>query len=268
MIGQTRASGALLSFSLAGVPVSVHWSFLFIALLAAGVYEGVEIVAWTSGVFVAILLHEAGHALTAKRFGARSVSIRLFAFGGATTWDREPAMSPGRRFVTTAAGSGVGIVVGALLIAIVLLGEPSTSRGFGPVLIESFIWASLVWGGLNWLPILPLDGGQMVRAFLDVVSPRSAHNVTRAITFVVGAVVIGALVRIQDWFLVFFAGFIILAGVRSPDPYPPSEHESQENGARRFRAGLFMGIGLLIALGAVVAVLVFLGFLNVETVFG
>lgn len=266
VVGQVPSSGALLSFRLAAIPVSVHWSFLVIALLAAGVYEGVEIAAWTVAVFAAILLHEAGHGLTARKFGANSVAIRLFAFGGATTWNREPGMTPGQRFVTTAAGSGVGIVAGALAIAAVSIGDLPASGGLGAVFIESFVWASLVWGGLNWLPILPLDGGQMVRAFLDVLIPRAAHNVTRAITVVVGVAVIGALVRIQDWFLVFFAGMIIMAGVRSPDPTPAGAVPGGRSG--KSSTALWMGLALLVALGAVGAVLVFLGFLNVESAFG
>lgn len=263
------SSGALINFQLAGIPVSVHWSFLIIALLAAGIYEGVEIAAWTVAVFAAILLHEAGHGLTARKFGARSVAIRLFAFGGATTWDREPAMTPGQRFITTAAGSGVGIVAGALVIAAVAIGDMPASGGLGLVLLESFVWASLVWGGLNWLPILPLDGGQMVRAFLDVIVPRHAHNLTRAVTVVVGVAVIAALVIIEDWFLVFFAGMIILAGVRSPDP-TPSASRTERGTQRPGRAltGLWMGLSLLVALGAVAAALVFLASLNVGTAFG
>ena len=262
------STGALLDFRLAGVPVSVHWSFLVIALLAAGVYEGVEIVAWTVAVFAAILLHEAGHALTARRFGASSVSIRLFAFGGATTWDREPALTPGQRFVTTAAGSGVGIIAGALAIAAVTASGFAASQGLLGVLVNSFVWASLVWGGLNWIPILPLDGGQMVHAFLDVLAPRSAHKLARGITVAVGLVVVGALIRTRDWFLVFFAVMIIVAGLRSPGPSATIPDGGQKGRSGRVRTALWMGLALIVAMGAVGAALVLLGFLNIETAFG
>ena len=252
--GPAIQSGGQLRFALRGIPVSVHWSFLVIALLGMGVYSGIEIAVWTLAVFGAVLLHESGHAFTARRFGARSVSIQLFAFGGATSWERATYMTPGQRFLATAAGSGVGLLAGAAVMVAVATSGFSQFDSLIGVAFDSFVWASLVWGGLNWLPILPLDGGQMVRAFLDAVTPRFAYQLTRALTVVVGGLVIWGLVQVRDWYLAFFAGLIILAGLRSPDTVTAvarPEGALEDDSGARVRSAIWMALALLVVLAVV-----------------
>ena len=60
----------VLRFPFFGVPVSIHLSFGLVVLFGLGSYRGWDLAAWTGAVFVAVLLHESGHAFTAKRFGA------------------------------------------------------------------------------------------------------------------------------------------------------------------------------------------------------
>lgn len=72
--------GLVLRFRLGDIAVSVHWSFLLVALLGLGAFSGIEIAVWTLAVFFAVLLHEVGHAFTARRFGAEPVAISLFCF--------------------------------------------------------------------------------------------------------------------------------------------------------------------------------------------
>ena len=106
-----------MKFPFFGVPVSVHWSFLIVAFFGINRFDSaVEVGGWTLAVFVAVLLHEAGHAFTARAYGSADVAITLFALGGYTTWVPKPSMGPGKRFLVSAAGSAVGIAVGASLI--------------------------------------------------------------------------------------------------------------------------------------------------------
>ena len=61
----------MLKFPLLGVPVTVHWSFAIVAFFGIGMYDTApEIGAWTEAVFLAVLLHESGHAFTARAYGA------------------------------------------------------------------------------------------------------------------------------------------------------------------------------------------------------
>ncbi len=107
----------VLRFSLAGVPVGVHLSFLIIAIVSPS-NRPVDMALWVAVAFLAVLLHEAGHAFTARRFGAEPVSITLFALGGVTTFSAEKSLSPHRRLVISAAGSAIGIVLGGAVLAV------------------------------------------------------------------------------------------------------------------------------------------------------
>jgi Zn-dependent protease len=217
----------MLSFRLAGVPVSVHLSFLLLAFFGWLRFEDpMYTAAWTIGVFFAILAHEAGHAFTARGFGAPGVRIMLFAFGGATTYPLITRITPGRRFLISAAGSAVGIATGAALMAfgtsqgwfdVDFGGWPPYERispDFLSVMAVGYIEAALFWGILNWLPMRPLDGGQMVQSLLEMVVPSIAEQATRAVSLVIGVpVIIWALLN-QQLFIAMIVGFMLMSGLR------------------------------------------------------
>jgi Zn-dependent protease len=204
----------VLRFPLLGVPVSIHWSFLFVAVFGLGVYSGWEIAAWTGAVLVAVLLHESGHAFTAKAFGASPVSITLFALGGFTSWSPSQTLGPGRRFTISAAGSTVGIAAGLGVIALSRSGVFDGVPDLAWVFLQSFVWAGLVWGILNWIPILPLDGGHMLQHALEMVTPTKAKSIARWISVVTGVVVVAAAFYYRETFLAIFVAMITFMGFR------------------------------------------------------
>ena len=247
LLPSQRGAEPLLKFRLGAVPVSVHFSFLFLALLGpvsildsrSGRTGGETIaftVAWLLGVFLAILAHEAGHAFTARSFGARNVSIVLYAFGGATTYPLTRTMTPGRRFLISAAGSAVGIVTGAALLAAgTALGwwDPQVGlfdfivfrRQTDVVLLLawSYVFAALIWGILNWLPIRPLDGGHMLESFLEMVAPSIAETGTKVISLAVGVPVIIFALSSGNWFAAAIVGFLLMSGLRSRPATPTDQ---------------------------------------------
>lgn len=219
----------MLRFPLLGVPVSVHWSFLIIAAFGVGVYRGWEIAAWTGGVFVAVLLHESGHAFTARAFGAAPVTITLFALGGATSWGAPRVIGPGRRFIISAAGSAAGIAAGLGVIGLGRLGALDPLPDLAITVLESFVWAGLVWGVLNWIPILPLDGGHMLQHGLEMITPTKAAGIARVVSVIAGVIVAGGAYYYGQTFLAIFVAMITFMGLRSGDgdqrrsrPAPPS----------------------------------------------
>src|SRR2546423_3485238 len=78
---------ALLRFRVLGFPVHVDWSFvLFVGLL--GWQPGITIERlgiWLLLAFLAVLVHELGHAVAARMIGAEP-SIALVALGGVTSY--------------------------------------------------------------------------------------------------------------------------------------------------------------------------------------
>ncbi len=216
------------TFPLFGVPVSIHFSFLLVALFGLGAYSGWEIAAWTAAVFMAVLLHESGHAFTARAFGGVSVSITLFALGGYTSWASPRTIGPGRQFLISAAGSAVGIAAGLVVIGLGRSGSLDTVPDLVITFLESFVWAGLVWGILNWVPILPLDGGHMLQHALEMFSPARAAGIARVVSVIAGIAAVGAAFYYGQTFLAIFVGMITLMGLRSSSgedsqPVPASE---------------------------------------------
>ena len=226
----------MLRFSLLRIPVSVHWSFALIGIFVLGDLDIAEVVGWVVGVFLAVVAHEMGHALTARRFGADPVTITLFTLGGLTQYPANTKLTPGRRFLIAAAGSAVGMTLGGLLF---LARDTGLVRGLFPFahfVVWGFIMAGLFWGVLNWLPILPLDGGNMAWHALEFVTPRYALRIAKALTIVTAIAV--AFLAINVWdntFGAVFVAIIALQGLRMPErgaaakprPQPaPAEEES------------------------------------------
>lgn len=180
----------MLKFRLLGIPVAVHVTFLFIALLGATTYRGVDIAIWTAAAFASILLHEMGHALTARRFGAKGVVVTLYGLGGVTTYGASQRMSNGRSFLISAAGSATGIIAGGALL---LLGRNGAFVDMSHevlVFVDSFVFTALVWGLLNWIPIVPLDGGHMVQSIASAISEKHGPLISQVITWVTVAIVV------------------------------------------------------------------------------
>lgn len=208
----------MLRFSLLRVPVAVHWSFALIGILVLGSYSGVEVVGWVVGIFLAVVSHEMGHALTARSFGADPVTITLFGLGGLTQYPADTKLTPGRRFLIAASGSAVGMTLGGLLWL------SSTSEfvtglfPFARAMVSGFIVAGLLWGALNWLPILPLDGGNMAWHAMEVVTPKYALRIAKGLTIITAvALAYVAINRWENTFGAVFVGVIALQGLRIPE---------------------------------------------------
>ncbi len=208
MVGRGYYLPVMLRFRLFGIPIGVHATFLFIALLGATSYPGdyVAIAIWTVAAFVSILMHELGHALVARAFGAVGVNVTLYGLGGLTSFNRARAMSHGRSFVVSAAGSAVGIVAGGAVFALVRMGVFDGVSSEIAVFISSFVFTSLIWGVLNWIPIVPLDGGHMVRHFVAIFNEEKALLISQIVTWIAVAVVVP-----YAWFNGFrFGVFIVI----------------------------------------------------------
>ena len=70
-----------------GFPVGVHWWFWLTMFLLGGGASGAPAQIWVLFVlaaFLSVMVHELGHALAGKKFGAYP-SIYLHGFGGVTT---------------------------------------------------------------------------------------------------------------------------------------------------------------------------------------
>jgi stage IV sporulation protein FB len=204
----------MLSFRLFGIPVGVHLTFLFVALLGAASYRGVDIAIWTAAAFVSILGHELGHALVARAFDASGITITLYGLGGLTSYRHGKAMTHWRSFLVSAAGSAVGIILGG---AVWLLDRNDLLTWLpreGSVFVDSFVFTALVWGVLNWIPIVPLDGGHMVQHLAAIVDERRAPLIGQIVTWVAVAFVVPIAWISGYRFAALIVVFFAFAGLR------------------------------------------------------
>lgn len=209
----------MIRFSIGAIPISVRPTFWLVAvLLGWSLRDTTLLAAWVVIVFVSVLAHEMGHALTARRYGAE-VSITLTTFGGFTRWSVSGgAMPPGRRAAVAAAGSAVGIVLGLAVLGVFLLTRPWPSPA--ETVITMVVWVNVGWGVLNWLPLRPLDGGHLVMALLDLVAPRRAEGIATGLFLLTGLGALAAALYFDLLFAAFLAGFMTWGEIRRRFPSP------------------------------------------------
>lgn len=217
------------------IPVSVHFSFLLILYFTYTWTDDLQEAALLGlGIFGGVLLHETGHALTARKFRAADVAISIFVLGGVTTYKPPTGLSAGRRFLIAGSGSALAIA-GALPLLLATRADLITNQTLGPI-TDGFIFAALVWGILNWIPIRPLDGGQMMTSALQIFWPERGANIAKVISVLfTGGIAIWLVNSGQGLFAMYVVliGFIGLrsdpgtqARVERPQPRPQPEAEN------------------------------------------
>jgi Zn-dependent protease len=222
----------LLTFRVGPFPVSISVSFLVGAVLLGlgwGVQFDWRMLAWIFVVFVSVLAHELGHAVVGRAFGGHP-EIRLEMFGGVTfpQFSRRPG--PGRQFLLSVAGPVAGLLLGAGAYAL-LRALPPNSGSPSDWTMSQFIAVSVIWAVFNLLPILPLDGGQMMLAVIEGARRRPSVVLASWISFAV-SLLAGALATLVFGFeplnLIWFGLFAFqnLARARAAGvdeaPRPPA----------------------------------------------
>nr|WP_239148162.1 site-2 protease family protein [Actinoplanes tereljensis] len=109
-----------------------------------------------------VLLHELGHALTARRYriGVRGITLELL--GGWTEMDRD-APTPKVDALVSLAGPLVSLVLGGVATAVTLA---LPDRTLADQVAFQLAASNLLVAVFNVLPGLPLDGGRALRAGL------------------------------------------------------------------------------------------------------
>lgn len=168
-----------------GIRVQIHWTFLLI--IAWAVYigwsqgENVESVLWTIAlvlaIFACVVLHEFGHALTARRYGINTRKITLLPIGGVASLERMPE-EPKQELLVAVMGPVVNIVIAGILFFFVwsqldvFQQSPEQAQEFFQVVNgENFLMylftTNIILVVFNAIPAFPMDGGRVLRALLS-----------------------------------------------------------------------------------------------------
>jgi len=185
-----------------GIDIKLHPTFLLLLVWVSSttLFGGGDIQAIAREIFVIlalfsfVVLHELGHALTARRFGIPTRDITLLPIGGVARLEKLPE-EPKKEFLVAIAGPLVNLVIGAVLLGMLAL----TNGLSGLTSIEAFsasigaqlMVANFTLFAFNLLPAFPMDGGRILRALLAtryelVKATQIAANVGRGFALLLG----------------------------------------------------------------------------------
>lgn len=160
-----------------GIRLKVHWTFSLLLVWVAYVIFS-RGGSWTDltgtlffvlSVFVCVILHEFGHALTARQYGIQTRRIILLPIGGLAQLEKFPK-DPLQEFVVAMAGPLVNVVIAAVLFFIALAFQTSLPNPSKPFLESGFVvrlmQINILLFLFNLIPAFPMDGGRVLRAIL------------------------------------------------------------------------------------------------------
>ncbi|MDE3137788.1 MAG: M50 family metallopeptidase [Acidobacteriota bacterium] len=187
---------------LAGIDVSLHWSWFLVAAFEissrTGTYSSpIWNVLEYLALFLIVTMHEFGHALACRQTGGTANRIVLWPLGGVAYVSPPPR--PGATLWSIAAGPLVNV---ALIPVLYLLSGMSHTLGWAQTMPDVYTLLHAVvlinWGLLifNVLPIYPLDGGQILRSLLWFLMGRAASLTAATMIGMVGVV---GLIAVAVW---------------------------------------------------------------------
>jgi Zn-dependent protease len=221
-----------LSFRLGKIPVRVVPSFFLMTVLLG--ISGTDLrilVAWIAIVFASVLVHELGHATMGLAFGLQP-QIDLHGMGGTTSWAPAPALATWKRIAITLAGPGAGFAAAALVrYGIGPAAFPDTKLG-------TFVYVELLavnfeWGILNLLPMLPLDGGNVMAQALNALTGGRGERPARVVSIGVAALAIATAFYFQSWWGGLLAVSFVATNWRGLTDLSAREHDAPMQAALR-----------------------------------
>ena len=166
-----------------GIPIRLHFSFLFLLPLIFFVFMEAEppfgfggnfntqtrlglAAAATFLLFASLLMHELSHSLLAMRYGTKIQGITLFLFGGVAMMEDMPR-EPSKEWRVAIAGPAMSIAIGTpLFLASFIFKAVSPALEPLSALTASIGLLNIFLAAFNLMPAFPMDGGRMLRAFL------------------------------------------------------------------------------------------------------
>lgn len=203
--------------SYASIKVFIHWTFWIIIgwiflmhyNMGHGIYEGLWGVLFILALFACVVLHEFGHALTAKRYHILTRDITIYPIGGVASLEAMPE-KPQQELLVAIAGPAVNLGIAAILLIYLqytgkmpnlstLEVEDQNAHMLGQSFGFNLFAANIILAVFNLIPAFPMDGGRVLRSILAFTMDRA--RATRI------AATVGQFLAITFVFFGFFYNF-------------------------------------------------------------
>jgi stage IV sporulation protein FB len=217
--------------------LSIHPFFWLFAGLLGWLLSStlVGTISWVIVILLSVLIHELGHALTAICFGQEAM-IRLEMFGG-VTMRRGPKLSLWRDFFITLNGPLAGFCLA--LLSWLLLKYVADPKSVLRNTLEIFLFVNLFWTIVNLIPILPLDGGHLLRIILEAFVGYRATSIALLVGLVLGVMIAVGSFVVGYWILGMLFMILSFESYRGWRAYRmASEHDQNPELQKRYGEAL------------------------------
>ncbi len=218
--------GSFKIFTWRGIPVKVHWLLLVLALFI--IFKDKEPLhfryncAWVAILFVTVLIHEFGHALTAQKLGGTAHQIILWPLGGLAYTSHPHGLRESLKITLAGPLTHIPLAV-VFASSAVALGAPPDPLIFSPFMDHipsTTFWPAVLIIGVKvqiflllfnlFVPAYPLDCGH---AIVELMLLRG-HSPQKTAKVIIGMSVLVSVVMLVVFKLVIIALFVLFETYR------------------------------------------------------
>jgi Zn-dependent protease len=214
-----------MGFRLGSIPVRVRITFLILTVfLGSSERVPARVAAWVAIVFVSVLVHELGHALVGKAFGL-APQIELHGMGGTTSWIGGKNVGRGKSIAISLAGPMAGFAFATILVLATgttfghLLGVLGGGRPPAPDLrrfaLDAALWVNVGWGIFNLVPVMPLDGGNVMRNVFEAIGGDKGERAARILSIAIAGTIAALAAMGANWWLLAIAAIFVMSNVQA-----------------------------------------------------
>ena len=211
-----HSHGSLRIATVSGIPIRLHFTFLLFLLWVGVVAQDQGGLLWPLflvAIFLCVILHELGHALTGQIFGVQTRDITLYPIGGVAMLEGRPTAK--QELWIALAGPAVNIFIAVCLAGVIFVKNGHIPQSQMELSKDSFLSllmaANLSLAVFNLIPAFPMDGGRILRAVLAMQMPEiQATRIAAGIGQILAIILCGFGLVTGQVILVLIAFFVFL----------------------------------------------------------